>query len=147
MAEFKVDGISQLMLDLADIAAMPAEVQDEMLNAQADVVVAAQEAKGRQMGVFDPTNTTGKHVVTSIKKTRVKVQRGGVRVIYVYPQGTRTRGRGKKTRNAEIAFVNEYGTRTQAGRPFIRQANEESAKRTTEAAAAVYDRFLQSKNL
>ena len=40
--------------------------------------------------------------------------------------GTRTRGR-TKTRNAEIAFINEYGKRGQAPRPFIRQAAEQGA--------------------
>ena len=37
--------------------------------------------------------------------------------------GTRTRGR-TRTRNAEIAFINEYGKRNQPARPFIRTAAE-----------------------
>ena len=140
MAEFKAGGIDELMLSLQEIASIPADVQDEMLNAQADVVVAAQQAKGRAYGVEDTGLTLRK-----IGKTRVKLKKG-VRVIYVYPQGSRRRGK-ITTRNAEIAFVNEYGKRGHRARPFIRDANAESEKQTTEAAAAVFDRWLTSKNL
>ena len=40
--------------------------------------------------------------------------------------GSRQRG-NTKTRNAEIAFVNEYGRQGQTARPFIRQAGEQYA--------------------
>ena len=69
--------------------------------------------------------------------------------ISVYPQGSRTRGRYKKstTRNAEIAFVNEYGKRGQKARPFIRDANAESESKMEKAAFRIYDNYLKSKNL
>ena len=51
------------------------------------------------------------------------------------------------TRNAEIAFINEYGKRGVPARNFIRKANEQSAAASTQAAAAVYDKYLQSKEL
>ena len=142
MAEMQVDGLEELMLSLEAAANIPADVQDAMLNAQADVVVSAQKAKGRAYGVED----TGL-LMSSITKGKPKQSKEG-RLIYVYPRGTRTRGaNGRLVRNGEIAFVNEYGTRSQRARPFIRDANESSAEATTEAAASVYDSFLRSKNL
>ena len=144
MAEFKVDGLGELMLSLQEIASIPPEVQDEMLNAQADVVVAAQQDSARRHNLED----TGL-LIRSIKKTRVKLRKDNVRVIYVYPHGSRKRGK-TTTRNAQIAYVHEFGadkTRTIPATQFIREANEGSALETTEAAAAVYDKFLKSKNL
>lgn len=146
MAQLTHSGIVELMLSLEEIAEIPAKVQDEMLNAGADVVVQAQKRAAEAMDVQD----TGL-VIDSISKGPVKVK-DGKRVIYVYPRGTRVRGVDKKgkpirVRNAEIAFVNEYGTTHHPARPFVFQGNETSAEETTQAEAAVYDRWLESKGL
>lgn len=141
MAQFSFKGLDEIQLSLKEIADIPEEVQDRMLNAQADVVVAKQREKAIAYGVVD----TGL-MVRSIKKGAPKTVKGA-RVLYVTPKGTRTRGKGKKTNNAEIAFVNEFGKRNLKARPFIRDANEESAEAATEAAMRVYDEWLQSKNL
>ena len=93
------------------------------------------------MGVEDTGLT-----IRAIKKGKVKIKKDGSRVIYIYPSGTRERGE-KRIRNAEIAFINEFGKKGQKARPFVRTANEKSAEATTQAAADVYDRFLKSKNL
>ena len=134
-------------LSLADRAAklgeVPWEVTSEALDKMAGVGEDAVRRTGRAMGVHDPESSV--LILDKVTHTMPKQTDGGGYCEVTF-SGTRRRG-NTTTRNAEIAFVNEYGTRTQAGRPFIRQANEESAKRTTEAAAAVYDRFLQSKNL
>ena len=141
MASFDVKGLDGLLLSMTEISQIPEDVQDQMLNAQADIVVRAQQEKARAYGV----QKTGL-LISSIKKGKVKATKTG-RAIYVYPQGSRTRS-GKKTRNAEIAFVAEYGRpKKQKARPFIRDANETSAEETTQAGAMVYDQFLKSKNL
>ncbi len=140
MAEIGFSGLDELMLSMEEIAQIPDEVQDAMLNAQADVVTAAQKAKARAYGVQD----TGL-VISSIKKGKPK-RKKGVRVIYITPSGTRRRGK-QTVRNAEIAFINEYGTKRQRARPFIRDANEACAEATTQAGFEVYDKWLKSKNL
>lgn len=140
MAEIGFSGLDELMLSMEEISQIPDEVQDAMLNAQADVVTAAQKAKARAYGVQD----TGL-VISSIKKGKPK-RKKGVRVIYITPSGTRRRGK-QTVRNAEIAFLNEYGTKHQRARPFIRDANEASAEAATAAAMQVYDKYLKSKNL
>lgn len=140
MAELKLSGLDDLMLDMKALAEIPDEVQSNMLNAMADVVVSAQKAKGQALGV----NRTGL-TLDSIKKTKVKKLKSGMSIT-VEPSGTRKRGK-KSVRNAEIAFVNEYGKKNQAPRPFINLANEESADEQTNAALKVYDDWLKSKNL
>ena len=140
MADFTFRGLDDFMLTMQEIAEIPDDVVDEMLNAQADVVAEAQKAAGRAMGVEDTGLTLQK-----LKKGKVKVRKGR-RVVYIMPTGSRTRGK-TKTRNAEIAFVNEYGKKGQKARPFIKMGNEKSAEEATAAAFRVYDRWLQSKNL
>ena len=77
----------------------------------------------------------------SIPHTRKDKRR--IKILFA---GRRKRG-GKYTTNAEIAFLNEYGTRTINARHFIMIANDKSEKKATEAALEVYDRFLKSKDL
>ena len=153
MAEFSSFGLDELMLSLSEIAEIPEEVQDEILNAQADVTLEAQKNTVRAYGIYDEENT-GTHVAESLKKCKVKLRKkDGTRVIYITPAGSRKRG-GKRrwskvttTRNAEILFVNEYGKKGQKARPAIRDANEKSAGKATQAAMEVYDRWLKSKDL
>ena len=143
MAEFSCNGLDGLMLSLQEIAEIPAEVQDEMLRAGADVVAKAQREKVRDYGIYD--GSSPKHVADSIKPGKVKLKKGQ-RIIYVSPTGSRRRGK-TVTRNSEILFVNEYGRRGQKARPAVRDANEASAEATTAAQAEVYDKYLRSKDL
>ena len=138
MATFNCDGIDGLILSMEEVAEIPVEVQDEILKAQAGVVVKAQKETGRAYGV----NRTGV-TLNSIKQTKPKTGKDGNRVISVYAHGKNENG----TRNAEVAFVNEYGKRGQRARPFTRDANEKSAEATTAAGFDVYDKWLKSKNL
>lgn len=158
MANIDFHGLDELRLTVQDVANLPESVQDEMLNAGADIVVAAQRAEAAKLGKSyrNPGQTrdysTG-GVAASIKKGKVKIDKDGNRVLYITPSGSRTRGgkrkgkEPKKTRNAEIAFLNEYGTHSIHARGWMRKANEQSAEASTAAQAAVYDRYLKSKNL
>lgn len=137
-----LEGLDGLCLSMSEIEEIPDDIQDAMLNAQADIAIPAQKAKAISYGVVD----TGL-VSSSIRKTKPKRGKNG-RCIYVYPHGSRKRGKkGKITRNAEIAFIAEYGRRKQKARPFIRDANEACAEQTTQAAAKIYDAWLKSKKL
>ena len=143
MAEFSCNGLDDLMLSLQEIAAIPEEVQDEMLRAGADVGAQAQREKVKAYGIYD--GSSPRHVADTIKPGRVKLKKGQ-RVIYVTPTGSRRRGKSV-TRNAEILFVNEYGKRGQKARPAIRDANEACAEQMVSAQMAVYDKHLRSKDL
>lgn len=138
MADFGVSGLDELILSLQEVAQLPEGIQDEMLNAQADVVLQAQREAA--ISIKD----TGK-TAQSLRKGKPK-SRKGVRSISITFSGSRKRGKAS-TRNAEIAFVNEFGKRGVPARNFIRSANERSATASTQAAAAVYDQYLLSKGL
>ena len=132
-------GLDDLLTDLGELAKLPDSVTDDILNAEADVIVAAQQAQTAKIwtGPY-ATGTTAK----SIKKGKVK-KTGLDKSITVAPTGTNKRG----TRNAEVAFVNEYGKKGQPGRPAIRIANEQKEKEAVEAGEKVYYAYLDGKNL
>lgn len=140
MADFRINDLDGLMLDLAAIAELPDEVAEEMLLAEAEIVEEAQIYTGMKMGVYRTGDT-----LSSITHGRMKRGKDGERAMYVYPRGVDADG----NRNAEAAFVNEFGApgRGIAPRPFISTANEESADAAVDAAAKVYDKFLKTKNL
>lgn len=138
MAEFDVSGLDDLMLSLQDVADLPETVQDAMLDAQANVVLQAQQSAAQAIA---DTGQTAR----SLRKSKPRTRKG-VRSISITFAGSRKRG-DTTTRNAEIAFVNEYGKKGVPARNFIRKANEQSAAASTQAAASVYDQYLQSKGL
>lgn len=140
MAEFSVSDLDSLILDLEEMADLPDDVAEEMLEAQARIVEDAQVYIGMKMGVHQ-TGVT----LQSITHGKMKRARDGNRVKHIYPRGINSRGE----RNAEVAFINEFGApkRNIAPRPFILTANEEAADEAVKAASDVYDKFLKSKNL
>ena len=142
MAKVEMDGLGELTLSLKEISDLPDAVIDKMLNAQADIAEAAQQEEATRMLVGPyATGTTA----MTVRKGKVKIK-NGQRVLYLTPVGTRARGKAK-TRNAEIAFLNEFGTRKIPARPFIRTANERTAVEQEKAAMRIYDDYLKSKGL
>ena len=168
MAKVEFKGIDDVVQSLQQLAELPDEVIDEMLNARADVIAEAQRAEASKLGMY-ATKTTHNNTrstsatnilrgqtqsysqgttAKSIKKGKVKIK-DGQRVLYVTPTGSRKRGKKnpKRTKNSEIAFLNEYGTRTINARNFIRIANERSADAAVAAEFEVYSRWLESWGL
>lgn len=144
MGSLKTDGIDSLSLDLSELAYLPDRVVADMLQAEADVILSAQrsEIESQWKGPYS-LGISAK----SIRKGRVKKGKEGAS-ISIYPQGSRKRGK-KTVRNAEIAFINEYGApkRNIRARPALKSA---IARKEDEAAAAgekVYQAYLDSKNL
>lgn len=137
MGKITVNGMDALIDDLADLAKLPDSVIEDILDAEADVIERAQRRTARKMGVYDTGMTAD-----SIKKGKIK-KTGLDHSITVAPRGKNKRGQ----RNAEVAFVNEYGKRGQPARPFIATANKEAEKETVEAGEKVYYAYLDKKNL
>lgn len=144
MANMEVNGLDGLLDDLEALAGLPDSVGADVLNAEADVIVSAQreEIGRRWSGPYSQGISA-----QAVKKGPVK-QKGVGKAIHIYPQGTRKRG-GKSVRNAEIAFIDEYGApgRGIAARPAIAAANAKAEEAAVEAGAKVFDAYLDSKNL
>lgn len=115
MATLELLGFESLDDAFRRIADIPDDVTTEALDAMAAVAAKKIKASGEAMGVRDPESDV--HILDKIQPTKARLSdRGGY--VDITFSGSRTRGR-TRTRNAEIAFVNEYGKRGQPARPFI----------------------------
>ncbi len=116
---------------------MPDDVIWRMLDAMADILVKALRTSARAM-------LKGKHnrgaVAGSIKKGKPVRKKG------VWIQMIRFTGKQHGNRIAEIAFVNEYGKRTQPARPFIKTACEQCEQEAVDAAAEILFDWIDSVN-
>lgn len=134
MAVLEMNGLDDLLRDLDGATDLPLE---EMLEAGADIAIKKQRAVGEHMGVHR-TGTT----LNSLKKSKAFRFKSGA-LIKVYFDGKNEDG----NRNAEVAFINEYGKTNQPARPFISTANEEAAGDIAVAEYRVYDAHLRKHNL
>lgn len=138
MATFSAHGVDELSLSLKQLIELSDETHEEMLTAQANVLAKAQSAKAKTM-LQGPYNKGA--VASAVNITKTKITKGG-RVKYITFKGTQ-----HGNRIAEIAFVNEYGTKSQPARPFIRTANAESEDEAVAAAEKVYNARLDKSGL
>ena len=118
MASLELLGFEDLDDAFRRISDIPDDVTADALDAMAQVAAEKIKQSGEAMGVRDPESTV--HILDKTKPTKAKIsERGGYEDITF--SGSRTRG-NTRTRNAEIAFINEYGDRKQDARPFIWKA-------------------------
>lgn len=66
MATFSVDGLGDFMLSMQQVAELPGEVIDEILEAGSEVVIKAQKDELLTLGLYD-NESSGPHLVDSIK--------------------------------------------------------------------------------
>jgi hypothetical protein len=161
MAAFQVQGMESIEMFFKDIATVPERVINDMLNAEAEVVVNAHKKKLRMLGLID----TGKleNSIRSFKKT----SRGKpYRLIYPYgDHGQYNRklvvkaykrskhgrtytvgGDVKVVTNNDVGFIQEFGAKRRgiSARQWMQTANEECADDAVKAAAAIYDEYIDS---
>ncbi len=138
MARLEFAELGRLALDMEALAAMPEAVPSGMLDAAADVLMAAQKQKADAM-LQGPYNRGA--VAAGIRKGQAKKSGSGMSLDISF-EGSQ---HGRPL--TEIAYVNEYGKIGQAARPFIRTANEEHGEAAAEAAQRVLDEYTQSNGL
>jgi hypothetical protein len=139
LAKLVVYGIDTEKFTMAKLAELPESVIKGMLEAEADVVASASKAAAESMGVRDSGQ-----VIASIRKGRFKRTRDGAEM-WIIPKGNR-RSKRPGQRNAEVAFLAEYGqpTRGVSPRPFMRLAVAQSEGKAQDAAEKVYDEYIKS---
>ena len=139
MASLEFSGFDELDEALHRLGQPPDDVKAKALTEMAKVAAAKIKSQGEAMGVRDPDS--GEHILDKIKVNKPKLNDdGGICTITF--SGSRRRGR-KQTRNAEIAFVNEYGTRKTAARPFIGQAMKQNEKAIVEPGADLIGDWIE----
>ena len=123
MAKFNVVGFDDIEKAIIARGEAVTPAVDAMLQAGAEVLVEAQKAESKAMGVYD---TGDFH--NSIKSTPIKENADG-RYLDVYPQGKDRKG----VRNATKGFIAEYGKKNVPARPWMSSANEKCAEELHEA--------------
>lgn len=164
MAEIHFDGLGELGMSLAEIAELPDEICYAMLDAEAEIIIAAQKQRLTELGL----------VKTGMLRDSIQAfhkRRGQEKFVSIYPYGPHSAYRRKKKtkvyknsrhgrtytvggdtkelRNNELGFLLEYGSQdgTRKGYQWMRLANGTAVDAAIDAAKIVYDRFLRSKNL
>ena len=141
MATLELTGFDDLEDAFQRISEIPFDVTAEALDAMAAVAADAIRSTGESMGVRDPESDV--HILDRIKPRKPKkTTEGGYEMISF--TGTRRRG-NTTTRNAEIAFVNEYSKKGQPARPFIGTAMNRNADRIQDQAEKVIGDWIENE--
>ena len=132
MGEFTTVGLEEVIEAFSRREQATVEAVPKMLKAGADVLIEAQKAEAKAMGIEE---TAG--FINSIKATAIKGN-NTERYVEVYPQGRAKHGNDRKgdssnVRYATIGFVAEYGTSSQAARPYMTTANAKAQDRVVAA--------------
>ena len=112
MASLELLGFEDLDDAFRRISDIPDDVTADALDAMAQVAAERIKQSGEAMGVRDPESTV--HILDKVTRNKAKMSWSGGYEDITFA-GTRTRG-NTRTRNAEIAFINEYGRRKEEAR-------------------------------
>lgn len=138
MGEFNTVGLEKVIEAFSNREQATVKAVPKMLKAGADVLIEAQKAEAKAMGIEE---TAG--FVNSIKATAVKGD-DTEKYVDVYPQGKAKHGNDRKgdksnVRYATIGFVAEYGTSSQPARPYMTVANEKAQSKVSAAQLKVWE--------
>lgn len=107
--------IDRLIRDFMAVGNIPDDVQREMVTRKAKVVEEGERGTAHTM-LQGPYNRGA--VAYSVKSGKARKTRTGAQVTIKFE------GEQHGNRLGEIAFINEYGKKSQPARPFIRKAIE-----------------------
>ena len=141
MATLELEGIEELGEAFRRIGSVPDSVKEEALEKMGEVAFTRIQREGESMGVRDPESDV--HILEKMKLTKPKLTGNGGHADVTF-SGSRQRGK-TRTRNAEIAFINEYGKKNQTARPFIGNAMNQAEKAIVEAGGKVLGDWMEKE--
>ena len=141
IAKLDLTGYDELIRAFENISNVPESVTVKALTEMETIAAAEIKASGERYGVRDPESNV--HVLDKIKINKPKKTETGGYADVTF-SGTRTRGK-TQTREAEIAFINEYGKRGQQSRPFIGEAMNKNSDRIVRAGAEVITEWIDNE--
>ena len=135
MASLEVTGFEDLQDAFRRISEIPWPVTAEALDGMAEVAMTEIRAEGERMGVRDPESDV--HILDKLVRRKAKkTDSGGYEDVNF--SGSRVRN-DTRTRNAVIAFENEYGNRRQSARPFVGTALAREEDEIAEGGESILD--------
>ena len=139
MPRLDLTGFDDLVKAFENISNVPESITTKALTEMENIAATEIKASGEIYGVRDPESNV--HVLDKIKINKPKKTETGGYADVTF-SGSRTR-HGDQTRNAEIAFINEYGKRSQQARPFVGEAMEKNADKIMKAGAEVIGDWME----
>ncbi|MGI6239979.1 MAG: hypothetical protein ACOYI5_10185 [Christensenellales bacterium] len=127
-------GVESLQRALKNIEEVPYEVQSDMVEEMAKVV---EDAQVYTAGTMLQGPYYEGEVARSVYRSKPRKRKSGPYVTIGF------RGMQHGNRLTEIAFVNEFGKKSQSARPFIKTANELSKAASDAAGLRVYNEWLK----
>ena len=138
MARFDTSGFDDIVKQIVDLGEAADDAADKMLLAGATVVKEAWQEAAEHYGHKD----TG-DMINSIGFPKKTKKADGVRSIEIYPQGKDRKG----VRNAEKAFVLNFGTSSIKGTRFVDRAETKSAEEVERVMRETWEKELRKKGL
>ena len=133
MPRLDLSGYDELVAAFDKISNIPEETQMKALTAMEEVAATKIKASGEAYGVRDPKSNI--HILDNIKINKPKKTETGGYADVTF-SGSRPNGSGT-VRNAEVAFIQEYGKRNQQARPFVGEGMNKNADAIANAGAEV----------
>jgi len=150
VARFRSEGLDELIEAMDKMGLTTGELAESMLFAGAEQIKKAW----KKAAEIHRLKLTGQ-MIDSIGYPRKPKHIGDVLSIDIYPQGkskfTETKGkrydRKKRIRNAEVAFINHYGTSKRPGTHFVDTADDISGPAVDAACTKLYDEWLKKNGM
>ena len=139
MAGLTFTGSNELQDAFTRIHEIPWDVTERALDSMAKVAAAEIKSTGEYMGIRDEDSDV--HILDTITTKKAKKTDDGGREKITF-DGTRKRG-NTITRNAEIAFINEYGKRGQDARPFMKTALTQNEALISEPGVEIIGSWIE----
>lgn len=141
MPRLEISGFEELVEAFSRLEKVPDEVVIKVVQAMGDIAADAVKQQGEAVGVRDPNSDV--HILDKIKVGKPRTTEYGAQADITFT-GSRKRG-NTATRNAEIAFLNEYGKRGQTARPFIKTAFQREEKKIVQAGADILGEWQEQE--
>lgn len=141
MADFEITGLDELIKAVGGIGNIPNGVKTKTLEAMAKKAAEKIKSEGEAMRVYDMESS--EHILDKITTAKPKLFEDGGRQDVTF-KGSRTRGKSK-TRNAAIAYINEFGKSSQPARPFIGTAMSKNADEITATGADILGDWIENE--
>lgn len=143
MARFVMHGFEELNDAFAKCSKIDTGTTRKILQSMGDALAGFITENARKM--LPGPYFTGQTALAVFRKNAVVTQDGGsVKITF---RGSRSRNQSDHGRNAEIAFINEFGKHGQPARPFISRAVQEHEAEICDLGQAELDRFLANGGL
>lgn len=136
MARFDTSGLEEIISQMQRLGVEESAVAEEMVNASVEEIRKAWKESAERHGHVD----TGA-MIESIGLGPGPIRAGDLMYRDVYPQGKDAKG----VRNAEKAFILNYGKHNMPASYWVDEADERSAEPVQKTCQAIWDRFLKSE--